>query len=198
MSYKFNRLATEVRSFGECRPFRIHQYTSQILGVSWDSKEDKFSFEFGDVVSFMQSLCPTKSSILRLSAKIFDPFRLLSPFVISIKILFQTLCKNELEWDDKLDGSLFEKWVQLEKNLATLSQIRVPKCYYIHKQAPRHQELHGFNDYSERGYAAAVYLKSVYSDGEVLIQLVASETRVAPLKGQTIPKIRIVRSNNIG
>ena len=32
-------------------------------------------------------------------------------------------------------------------------------------------------------------LKSVYSDGEVLIQLVASETRVAPLNGQTIPRL---------
>ena len=59
--------------------------------------------------------------------------------------------------DDKLDRSLFEKWVQLKKDLATMSQIRVPKCYYIHKQAPRHQELHGFSDASDRAYAAAVY-----------------------------------------
>ena len=59
--------------------------------------------------------------------------------------------------DDKLDGSLFEKWVQLKKDLTTMSQIRVPKCYYIHKQAPRHQELHGFSGASDRAYAAAVY-----------------------------------------
>ena len=161
--------------------------------MSWDTKEDKFSFEFGDVVSYMQSLCPTKRSVLRLSAKIFDPLGILSPFVISIKILFQTLCKSKLEWDDELDGSLFKKRVQLEKDFATLSQIRVPRCYYIHKQAPRHQELHGFSDASERAYAATVYLKSVYSDGEVLIQLVeSSKTRVAPLKGQTIPRLELL------
>ena len=82
--------------------------------------------------------------------------------------------------DDELDGSLFKKWVQ---DLATLSQIRVPRCYYIHKQAPRYQELNGFSDASERAYATAVYLKSVCSDGEVLIRLVASKTRVAPLNG---------------
>ena len=139
-----------------------------------------------------QFLILISRSILRLSAKVFDPLRLLSPFVISIKIFFQTLCKGKLEWDDKLDGLLFEKWVQLEKDLATLLQIRVPRCYYIHKQAPRHQELHGFSDASERAYAAAVYLKSVYSDGEVLVRFVASKTRVAPLKGQTIPRLELL------
>ena len=44
----------------------------------------------------------------------------------------------------------------------------------------------------ERAYTAAVYLKSVYSDGEVLIRLVASKTRVAPLKRQTIPRLELL------
>ena len=121
---------------------------------------------------------------MRLSAKIFDPLGLLSPFVISIKILFQTLCKSKLQWDDRLDGSLLEEWVRLEKDLVTLSQIRVPRCYSIHKQDPILQELHGFSVASEQAYAAVVYLRSVYSDGEVVIRIVASKTRVAPLKGK--------------
>ena len=164
----------------------------KILGMSWDTKEDYFCFEFGDVVLYMQSLPPTRRSVLRLSAKIFDPLGLLSPFVISIKILFQTSCKSKLQWDDRLDGSLLEEWVRLEKDLVTLSQIRVPRCYYIHKQDPILQELHGFSDASERAYAAVVYLRSVYSDGEVVIRIVASKTRVAPLKGQTIPRLELL------
>ena len=79
----------------------LSQYTNtlvKILGMSWDIKKDKFAFEFGDVISYMQSLCPTKSSVLRLSAKIFDSLGLLSPFFTIIKMLFQTLCKGKLEW----------------------------------------------------------------------------------------------------
>ena len=99
-----------------------------------------------------------------------------------------------LQWDDRLDGSLLEEWVRLEMDLVTLSQIRVPRCYYIHKQDPILQELHGFSDASEQAYAAVVYLRSVYSDGEVIIQIVASKTRMATLKGQTIPRLESLRA----
>ena len=37
-----------------------------------------------------------------------------------------------------------------------------------------------------------MYLESVYNDGEVLIRLVASRTRVAPLKRQTIPRLELL------
>ena len=41
----------------------------------------------------------TKRSILRLTAKLFDPLELVSPFVIQLKILFQDLCFGEVDWD---------------------------------------------------------------------------------------------------
>ena len=89
--------------------------------MNWDTKEDSFYFELGDFVPYMQSLPPTKRSVLRLSAKIFDPLGLLSPFIIGIKILFQTLCKCKLGWDDKLEEPLLEKWTQLAKDLEALA-----------------------------------------------------------------------------
>ena len=68
----------------------------------------------------MQSLTPTKRSILRLSAKIFDPLGFLSPFVTSIKMLFQTLCKSKVSWNDELEGYLLDIRVRLTEDL-TLS-----------------------------------------------------------------------------
>ena len=53
----------------------------RILGVKWNTALDTFQFDFKDVTEFIRSLPPTKRSILRISAKVFDPLGLLSPFV---------------------------------------------------------------------------------------------------------------------
>ena len=56
----------------------------------------------------MKLLPPTKRSVLRISAKMFDPLGLLSPFIIGAKILFQVLCKSKQDWDSILDGKLIQ------------------------------------------------------------------------------------------
>ena len=53
-------------------------------------------------------------------------------------------------------------------------------------------QLHGFSDASERAYAAVVYIRSTYSDGQVEVRLVASKSRVAPIKRQTIPRLELL------
>ena len=60
----------------------------KLLGVKWNTEFDFFQFDFKEVVDFMKSLSPIKRSVLRLSAKVFDPLGLLSPFVIGTKMLF--------------------------------------------------------------------------------------------------------------
>ena len=52
-------------------------------------------------------------------------------------------------------------------------------------------ELHGFSDASNRAYAGVVYIRSLYEDGGTDVRLVASKTRVAPLKRQTIPRLEL-------
>ena len=72
----------------------------KILGLSWDTHEDCFCFEFEELIKFVESLPPTKRSLLRVSAKIFDPLGFLSPFTVSTKILFQRLCLDKVKWDE--------------------------------------------------------------------------------------------------
>ena len=52
-------------------------------------------------------------------------------------------------------------------------------------------ELHGFADASRLGYACAVYIRVVYTDGTISTALVYSKTKVAPLKSITIPKLEL-------
>ena len=53
-------------------------------------------------------------------------------------------------------------------------------------------QLHGFSDASELAYyAGVVYLRIVDTHGNVHIALVASETKVAPIKCLTIPRLKL-------
>ena len=87
----------------------------RILGLSWDTEVDCFVFQFDDLISFVNSLPPTKRSLLKVSAKIFDPLGFLSPITIGAKILFQQVCISKIKWDQSLDGESLRKWNQLPK-----------------------------------------------------------------------------------
>jgi len=62
---------------------------TKVLGIIWDSHSNDFMFDFSELTEYARSLTATKGSLLRVTAKIFDPLGLLSPFVIRLKILFQ-------------------------------------------------------------------------------------------------------------
>ena len=69
----------------------------KLLGVKWDTEQDKFQFDFKEVTTFVKSLLPTKRSILKISAKVFDPLGLLSPFIIGAKYYFKRCVRvNEI------------------------------------------------------------------------------------------------------
>ena len=52
-------------------------------------------------------------------------------------------------------------------------------------------QIHGFSDASERAYAAVVYLRTEFSNGETDVRVMASRPRVAPVKRQRIPRLEL-------
>lgn len=165
----------------------------KVLGTNWNTESDQFLFNFADLIDLARSLPVTKRSLLKLGAKIFDPLGLLSPFVVKLKILFQELCIQKIDWDEDLHGSMLSKWQSTLLELESLSQLRIPRCYFAETELkPSSIQLHGFSDASQRAYAAAVYLRPEYEDGRVQVELVASKTRVAPLKKQSIPRLELL------
>ena len=65
---------------------------SKLLGVIWDSYSDRLLFGFSDITEYVNSLPFSKRSVLKVTTKLFDPLSLLSPFIIRLKVMFQTLC----------------------------------------------------------------------------------------------------------
>ena len=100
-----------------------------------------------------------------------------SPFIIKLKVLFQTLCVESVEWDEPLQGRALKQWNCFMSEAKSLNQLRVPRCYFLLNSIPTQVQLHGFSDASEQAFAAAVY-----PDGTITTRLVAVKTRVAQWK----------------
>ena len=167
--------------------------TVKVLGSIWNIETDQFTFDLSDLSNQAKLLPTTKRSLLKISSKIFDPLGLLSLFVTQWKVLFQKLCKEYTNWDDQLTTEHLKKWNLLISDLDTLNSVRIPRCYFDSKPSQlKSAELHCFSDASERAYAAVVYIRSVYEDGRVDVNLIASKTKVAPLKTQSIPRLELL------
>ena len=130
--------------------------------------------------------------MLKLTAKIFYPLGFLSPFVIRLKILFQVLCSEKLDWDQPHRGEMNKTWNLIFEELKPLGYARIPRCYFYPGFQKIDVQLHGISDASERAYAAVVYIRVAYSDGRIETRLVASKTGVSPIKKQTIPRLELL------
>ena len=164
----------------------------KVLGMDWNKNTDCLSCDLKDIPSYLQKIPPTKRSVLRFSARIFDPLGILSPFTIRQKLIFQSFCINKKGWDDQLEGNFLKQWSNLINEITALTHVQVPRCYHSPGKKPFICQLHGFCDASEKAYATVIYLRTVYTDGSVDLCLVSSKTRVAPTKRQTIPRLELL------
>ena len=78
------------------------------LGINLCPMKDEFQFKVSSIESFTNDRCFTKRMFLSESSRIFDPLGLLSPVLITAKIMFQQLWLSEISWDDPLPESLFK------------------------------------------------------------------------------------------
>ena len=104
--------------------------------------------------------------------------------------MFQQLCLTNTSWDCVLEEVLLRKWRSILDELKFLSEVRIPRCYFQGKAIEI--QIHGFSDASNRAYAAVLYLRSVYTDGRILVRIVASKSEVAPIKRQSIPRLELL------
>ena len=77
--------------------------------------------------------------------------------------------------------------------MAKTKGIRIKRCLYETGGGDVTEcYLHGFGDASKKVYCAMVYLVYCTKDGKARVRLVASKTRVAPLKELSIPRFELM------
>ncbi|XP_011341045.1 uncharacterized protein LOC105281490 [Ooceraea biroi] len=155
------------------------------LGLWWKPSMDTFHF----TINLPPTTVIIKRSILSTIAKLFDPLGLISPVIITAKILIQELWSNKLDLDDPLPQHLSARWIQFIDQLPELSRLTFPR--WLSFQSDRKAEIHGFCDASQLAISAVVYIRLITTEGEILSSLICSKTKVAPLKRLTIPRLEL-------
>jgi len=124
----------------------------KILGLNWDPSSDTLSFK-----THLMTKNPTKRSILSDIARVFDPLGLLSPITLLTKHLMQRLWTDGIGWDDPVSDEIARIWSRYHSELHLIANLSIRRrLTYDHACSI---QLHAFSDSSEKGYAAAVYLR---------------------------------------
>ena len=158
--------------------------------MRWSAQPDSFSF---DCVSIPDGLIVTKRVVLSFIARLFDPLGFVTPFIMLANCIFQDIWKQGLTWDQPIPESmqlLFLRWLDGMKHMKLW---QVPRSYTGCAWCDNENiTLHGFDDASEKGYGACVYLAVRFSDGSITSSLLISRARVAPLKKVTLPRLELL------
>ena len=75
--------------------------------------------------------------------------------------------------------------------MPVIKNFKIPRCLVPHDKPLKSAQLHHFSDASDYGYGAVAYLFMTFADGTVSTQLMMAKSRLAPLKGSTIPRLEL-------
>ena len=121
-----------------------------------------------------------------------DSLGVISPITVWFKLLFQQLYETKTDWDEPLTGGFLTGWKTLASDPQLFEPMLLPRCYTGVKSASiKSYSLQGFCDASQSAYAAVVYLQ-VESGSGIFGKFLCSKTRVAPVKGLTIPRLELL------
>ena len=67
----------------------------------WDIKQDTLEFNFQELMLLIHDT-PTKRSLIKYFASLYDPSGLLNPYIVKLEILFQKVCKVGISLDQTI------------------------------------------------------------------------------------------------
>ena len=185
-----------------------NQVKYEVLGISYDSKEDTLFFpgriNFSpkkrnvftgpdlkpeDIPSKVP-LQLTRRLVLQQVMAVYDPLGILSPFLLKAKILLRETWELKLGWDQPLPEQMRESWTKFFSLLVGASEIHFPRCL-TPKEAVGSPELIILSDGSVNAYGCAAYVRWGLKDGNRMCRLILAKCRISPINRVSIPQMEL-------
>ena len=161
------------------------------LGGYWDVEMDRFSYHI-----VLKERPLTRRGLLSVVSSMYGPLGFASPFIMPAKKLIQDLSRAKLGWDDALSSRDLDRWECWKNDLAVVEGLQVDRCITSEELGKVVSiQLHHFSDASESAYGACSYIRMVDCDGEAHTSLLIAKSRLAPLRGLTIPRLELAAAS---
>ncbi|GBN40499.1 hypothetical protein AVEN_491-1, partial [Araneus ventricosus] len=168
-----------------------HQFLSttepsvKTLGITWKPTEDTFTFK----VSIIEKASCTKRNVLSMIARLYDTLGFIAPVITKAKMFLQKLWQLKVNWDGELPEPLAKQWTHFVGSLKFIEKLHIDR--YLLADDIKKTILVGFADASQAAYGAVVYMKSLSETNSVVMKLIASKSRIAPIKTISIPRLEL-------
>ncbi|GBN92024.1 Dual specificity protein phosphatase 23 [Araneus ventricosus] len=168
-----------------------HQFLSttepsvKTLGITWKPTEDTFTFK----VPIIEKASCTKGDVLIVIARLYDLLGFIGPVITKAKMFLQKLWQLKVNWDGELPEPLAKQWTHFVGSLKFIEELHIDR--FLLADAIKKTILVGFADDSQAAYGAVVYMKSISETSSVVMKLIASKSRIAPIKTISIPRLEL-------
>ena len=161
--------------------------THKALGVYWNAESDCLEVR----INIRKQPC-TRRGVLSMIGQCYDPLGILGPFLLPARKILQEACRLGLAWDEPFSvrGLGGKEWDRFVQALPHLEDLSLARSFTVLGVQVKCIQLHVFCDASSSGYGACVYVRVAYDDC-VKCSLVIGKSRVAPLKGVTVPRLEL-------
>ena len=97
-------------------------HNDKVLGITWNDLDHILVFDVKEMFKDALRVSPTKRNILKVIASAYDPIGFLQPIWIKLKILFQNICKMNIDWDESI-GELKSSWDKIVLSLQSVENV---------------------------------------------------------------------------
>jgi len=163
------------------------QEVVSVLGVSWNPVTDKLVFDAH--VSSLPLTC-TKRGILKWIASFWDPYGILSAFLLQGKIVMRNLWIQGIGWDEQVPIEIENNWRLVVDRISHIDPVEVPRS--IGFETGNLIELHSFSDASKDGLGVVVYARVLHQNNESTCSFIMARGKLTPMKSCSIPRLELL------
>ena len=134
---------------------------AKFLGVKWKQTSDELGVFTDKALKELLAPNPSKRTLLKGLACIYDVIGILAPTTVKAKTIFQSLWRQRMDWDTPLPENIKVEYDNFVEQLQRNSSITVDRCLMSQRTKGRH-EIHTFTDASMEAYGCVTYLRTVF------------------------------------